>query len=231
MKKLIALFLMLMMAMSLAMPGLAEDNIVIVATTYPLYDLAKVIGGEHVTVKYAPDNAQEEAASAQILLCVGGEDDAWVDALEGVTVVKAMDTVLESIEGDNEALTIPINVVLCADQLSTVLQEMDSENADLYNSNNQAFMDDMFAFDREIRDAARNKNGLQIKGADGSMAYFAAEYGLENAPDAEDATVLCTYSFPAEEDLEVSYMDLMRRNLEVLIQAQPAPVEEAETAE
>lgn len=218
MKKLIALLLMLtLMAVT---PALAEEKPVVVATTYQLYDVARIVGGEFVEVKYAPENAQEVVKEGEILFCLGGEDDAWTESLEGVTVVRVLDkmhNLFEPIEGDNEIMAVPINCLWAAMELQDVLSEVDAANKDAYTANTDAFTIEVFAFDKEIRESISNAAEVKIKGSDGSMAYFAAEYGLQYAPDAEDAIALNTYSNPSEEDLEVPYLELMRRNLDALI--------------
>lgn len=203
MKRMILLALALLLAVS---PALAEGEISVLATTYPLYDMAKNIGGEDVTVTYDPE-AAGDAQGADIVVCAGNEAEEW----NVENVVKASDDALAFIEGDYEVSTIPINMAMVATTLDRVLGEMNPEHQTAYNDNFSAYADAMFALDAEIREAVAE--GATVTGADGSMAYFAQEYG---ATEAEGGVELHTYTHPEEADQETPYIDLMRRNLEAL---------------
>lgn len=214
MKKVLSLMLL---AALLVMPVLAEAEISIAATSYPLYDMAKIVGGDAVEVTYVPDAQIPEGT--QIVLCMANEVTDAGDA----TVISAVNKAYVSVEGDTSCLTAPINNAMVARALTEVLQSMDADNMDNFANSLSAYTNDIIALDAEIRtlvdEKKNNGEALKVTCADsGSLACFAKEYGVEYAQDAPDAIELSSYEHPADEDLEVPYIDLMRRNLEALAQ-------------
>ena len=124
--------------------------------------------------------------------------------------------VVDLLEGDGDFLTIPVNNMICASYLADILGEMDAEHNDLYQQNVAAYVEAMSALDLRMREVAAQLEDAKIFCEDGSMAYFAREYGLELSDGEEEAVVLHTYIRPAEEDEEVPYLQLMERNLAAL---------------
>lgn len=200
--------------------AMAEEDaaLVISATTYPLYEMAQAIGGSHVQVIYAPENPEEAASQSQLLLCMGGAEDAWADALEGITVLRVTDGMeLAQAEGvaDVDVLTAPVNHMIFATTLVETLLTLDADNAADYQANGLAYTEQMIQLDNQYRAAVSNVK--KVACADGSMHYFAQEYGLEyvSTEDAE-AVVLYTFNQPTEEEQAEGYMALMQRNLAAL---------------
>ena len=111
-------------------------------------------------------------------------------------------------------MVIPVNCMLAATYLADALNELDSENNSVYQENLIAYISELSAVDFSIRDALTGD--IVVDCADGSMAYFAREYGVKYEPGAEGAIVLSTYNFPAEDDLEVPYAELLGRNIAAL---------------
>ena len=193
--------------------AMAEGERVVVATTYPLYDMARIVCGDLADVQYAPEDAEKAAEKADVVFCIGGESDAWADALADVKVVKAVNG-LELIEGNTDVLTIPVNCMISASYFADAMGELDPDNNQAYQDNASSFIETMIALDSHIRDAVNAD--MKVKGADGSMAYFAREYGVTEAQDSEDAIELYTYSYPAEDLLDTPYAELMHSNLHLL---------------
>lgn len=198
--------------------GMAEESeaqLRLVATAYPLYDMAKSISGEYVEVLYMPEATAEDAKNADILFCMSQEQDSWAAEVEGARLLFAADG-LDLLEDDGDFLTIPVNNMICASYLADILGEMDAEHNDLYQQNVAVYVEAMSALDLRMREAAAQLEDAKIFCEDGSMAYFAREYGLELSDGEEEAVVLHTYIWPAEEDEEVPYLQLMERNLAAL---------------
>lgn len=204
----------LLLALMFIISGVAaaEEQYVVVATTYPLYDMARTVCGDLVDVQYVPEGAEAATATADVVLCMGAENDAWTDALTDARVVKAING-LDLIEGNMDVLTIPVNCMICASYFADAMGELDSENNQVYQSNLSGYVEAMGAMDTHIREIV--SEGMKIRCADGSMAYFAREYGLSEAQDEETAE-LSTYNYPEEELLETSYAELMHANLHIL---------------
>lgn len=193
----------------------SEAQLCLVATAYPLYDMAKSISGEYAEVLYMPEATAEDAQSADILFCMSPEQDSWAAEAEGARLLFAADG-LDLLEDDGDFLTIPVNNMICASYLADILGEMDAEHNDLYQQNVAAYVEAMSALDLRMREVAAQLEDAKIFCEDGSMAYFAREYGLELSDGEEEAVVLHTYIRPAEEDEEVPYLQLMERNLAAL---------------
>ncbi len=193
----------------------SEAQLRLVATAYPLYDMAKSISGEYAEVLYMPEATAEDAQSADILFCMSPEQDSWAAEVEGARLLFAADG-LDLLEDDGDFLTIPVNNMICASYLADILGEMDAEHNDLYQQNVAVYVEAMSALDLRMREAAAQLEDAKIFCEDGSMAYFAREYGLELSDGEEEAVVLHTYIWPAEEDEEVPYLQLMERNLAAL---------------
>lgn len=215
MRKLCIILLCLVLCMGYysALAEVHPAHLTVAATTYPLYDIAYQLGGGHLNVVYMPDADAETIGDADILLCMGGEKDAWTTELENVTVVRAMDGI-ELIENDEDILTIPVNVMIVAAYFSDALVIADNAHVGLYGEKLGNYIDALGALDMSFREVV--KEGTKVFCEDGSMAYFAKEYGVEIVDEAEDAVVLSTYNYPAETDLTTSYVELMQRNLEML---------------
>ena len=166
-------------------PAMAETTYTVAATTYPLYDVAKNVCGDLAEVLYVPEEADVDA---DVVLYIGTDADAWVENLEDVRLVKATDGV-ELIEGDTDVMTIPVNCMLCALNFAEALNDVDADNSATYQENASAYVDLMSELDMHIRDAVQE--GMTISCNDGSMAYFAKEYGVTVA---DDGAVLSTYN-------------------------------------
>ncbi len=205
------LIIAVLLTMLCAFGAAAEEGLTVVATTYPLYDMAKTVCAELADVRYAPEDTQSQAAEADVVLCVGTE--AWADELEGAKVVKAIDGI-ELIEGDNDVLTIPVNCMICASYFADAMVAVDAQNNPTYQENLAGYVESMGDMDRHIR--AEAKEGMKVSCADGSMAYFAREYGVTYEQGAADAAELQTFNYPDAEHAETPYVELMHANLHAL---------------
>lgn len=209
MKKWIAL---LCAALLLGLAGtgaLAHEAISVGATSYPLYDLARVIGGALVepVALYAQADAQ---ADCTLILCIGGEDEPQGEA--SARVVRVADWVADA---DAGVMAVPVTVMIAAGEIADALGALMPAHAQDFRAQAQVYVEEMIALDQAFRQAV--KQGMSIACADeGSLEAFAAEYGVPYAPGDENALALYTYNAPEEEDADVPYAQLMQRNIEVL---------------
>lgn len=217
-RKLVTALLCLVMLAGLVFgSAVAEEHpahLTVIATTYPLYDMAFQIGGGHLNVVYQPDATVESIEGADILLCMGGEKDSWAADLEDVMVVRAMDGI-ELIEGEENVLTIPVNNMIVASYFTDALCIADESHSDMYVNNLGMYTEALIALDLKFRDVI--EEGTMVFCEDGSMAYFAKEYGVEAVDNTDGAVIMNTYEHPADEELTVPYIELMEQNLEALI--------------
>lgn len=210
MKRLISALVALILCMS--MVCVAEEKATIVATTFPLYDIAKNVGGDLVNVVYVPDY-QENSIECDVIYVLSEESAPWAKELKNVRVEVALKGI-ELIEGDNYAFTAPINVMIASSYLMDALCEIDPAHTDVYLLNYIAYFEQINEIDAKFREADIEDKSITCN--DGSMAYFAKEYGIQ-IQDGEEACVLSTYNFPSEEDVLLSYAELMLKNLEALL--------------
>lgn len=200
---------MLALLLLLGCTAFAEAQRTIVATTYPLYDIAQSVCGDLAQVIYAPQAAEKEAAGADVLLCMGTDADAWADSLKDVRVVKALEGV-DVIEGNADALTIPVNCMISASYFADAMNEIDPEHNNAYQDRLTAYVESMIALDDHIRSVVQPN--AEISCPDGSMAYFAREYGLTET-DSADAIALYTYNYPEDDLIDMPYAELLHANL------------------
>lgn len=226
MKRFISALLSIMLVIGVcALPAAAEQTtsaLKILATTYPLYDMAKNVMGDMAEVVYSAEYVED----CNVVLCTGGVNDAWADELEGVTVVKAIDSAeLMDLSGnpvtedtapeniDTDVIVVPINLVMCSFAFIDALSVLDGTNATTYYLNQTLYIEQLILLDNRIREVA---NAQLITGGDGSMAYFALEFGLTCAQEGEEAIVLYTFNQPEGEDAELTYIELFERNIAAL---------------
>lgn len=175
------------------------DQVTVSAETYPLYSLAKLVAGDAAEVTLG---AAEDAA---IVFCVGSREAAENQAI--VSVTELLDVQGE----DTDALTIPVNCMIMASYLADALSAVNPDSTVAYQANLGALVTELSELDLALRAAVTADTAISC--ADGSMAFFAAEYGCALA---DDGVVLSTYNNPSEELMEFSYVELMAKNLEAL---------------
>ena len=187
----------------------------IVATVFAAYDFARRICGDAADVSLLlPPGAESHSyeppardiikiSGCDLLICVGGESEAWVDSvldsLDGqITVLRMMDCVQtvveETVEGmengeehepeeaeyDEHVWTSPKNAILIAQAIQEALSAADPDNSALYFSNRLYFVEELDALDRDFAEffAGVDKK-LMIFGDRFPLRYFVEEYGIE----------------------------------------------------
>lgn len=182
--------------------GLAEGEVkpTIVATTFPLYSLAQRIAGDQAEVIFS-----EDAAEGDILFSLTASEN-WGEKAKVIAADK-----IELIENDLDVLTVPVNCMVMASYLADALAAQDLAHNDAYQANLLELVTDLSNLDQQIREAA--VPGTVISCNDGSMAYFAAEYGLTIGPDG---ILLSTFNHPSDEEAGLGYVELMKINAEKL---------------
>lgn len=193
-----------------------ESRPVLIATTFPLYDIARSIAGEELSVVYMPENAVEKAADADILFIPGGSGDEWALAMENKLVIQALNGVI-SIDGDEYAFTIPVNLMIAASYFTDALSEMDRENAEIYQTHFLEYAETMSGIDLIYRNAVSQDTVIRCE--DGSMAYFVMEYGVKLSDGAENAVELSTFQMVEADRLALTLGDMMLENAAKLVES------------
>ncbi|MGN0754139.1 MAG: metal ABC transporter substrate-binding protein [Aristaeellaceae bacterium] len=213
MKKLISNMLLgILLFVLLGTAAMADTGrMTVVAASYPLYDIARHILGDTAVVRYIPE--PDAQISADVVLCTENQMEEWVNAVPDALLFDAVKGI-EILEGDYDAFTIPVNCMICASFLADTMGVINPEQNELYQQNLMHYIAEMGELD--LRLIAATANHPRITCDDGSMAYFAREYGVEYVREGENLPVLSAYTTPSEEDMQLTYCQLMLRNLEKL---------------
>ena len=184
----------------------ADEPLSVVATDFPCYDLARQVLGDDAGLTllirpgmdahtYEPTPADAKAVyEADVLICIGGTSDAWVeDMLTGapdVAAVRLMDSVQpleeahaeyghEDISYDEHIWTSPVNMRAMLASVAEALCAADPENAETYRANAEAYDAELARLDQTFRDLVSGAARTELVFADRfPFLYFAREYGL-----------------------------------------------------
>ncbi len=197
-------------------------GISIVSTIFPSYDFARQItAGTNAQVTMLLQPGEEvhsfdptsqdiiRIQDADLVLCVGGENDAWLeDVLSGldkqVRTFRMMDYVTlyeeELVAGmqtdhehsqeeegeahehewDEHVWTAPVNAISIVKALTSELIAVDPDNADAYRSNFDAYVTELEALDQSFWDVVNAASRHTVVFADRFPArYFVEEFGLD----------------------------------------------------
>ena len=176
------------------------------ATDFPCYDLARQVLGtnEGLTLMirpgmdahaYEPTPADVKAVyEADVLICIGGVSDGWVDDIlsgaEGVTCVRLMESVepiaaqhehegAEDISYDEHIWTSPVNMRAMLESVTEALCLAVPESERVFRENAAAYDAQLAALDQAFRDVVAGAQRTELVFADRfPFLYFAQEYGL-----------------------------------------------------
>lgn len=185
----------------------------VITTNFPPYDFVRQISGGDITPTMLLSGGQDshsyeptaremvQLSEADILICTGGESDAWVDSLtesaESLTIIRMMDFVepVEAERGEEEhdeadhdhnhdeldehVWTSPKNAMLISSGIADALCEADPENAEKYRAGLEAYNAELTELDRELSEAAEKLDKPLIFGDRFPFRYMARDYGIE----------------------------------------------------
>jgi len=213
-QSLFSILLILVLALGLAACGPstqpADNNrLLVVASILPLADFAQQVGGDRVRVEalvppgasphtYELIPAQLQAVSrARVLVLNGVGLEYWAEEVisaadnPDLTVVTTADG-LEIIGGDEHesggnphVWLSPRNAIHQVEKISDALIQADPAGADTYRANADQYVGELQALDQEIREAVAGFSCRQFIAFHAAWAYFARDYGLEQAAVVE----------------------------------------------
>lgn len=190
-------------------PSESDGKTTVTASFYPLYFLAREIGGDKADVKditpsgaephdYEP-TAQDIARieKSRLLIINGGGMEAWADSIrqninpERTSIVVAgegLDTRKLAGEGktaaDSHVWLSPVLAGRMADKIAQGLSAADPANKDYYFANLSALRSKLDDLDQEYRKGLENCERKDIITSHAAFGYLAAEYGLNQVPIA-----------------------------------------------
>jgi len=180
-----------------------SDKLKIVVANFPLYDFAREIGGDFVsiTMLFASDHSYEPSPqdmiaiqNANIFIYIGGESDEWVKKILNTTLNSKLSTLYfleneesedhheEDHEEDNDEhiWTSPRNAIDMAKKIAEAFSEKDTLNKDFYMERNAKFTKNLEALDSMFTSIVENsKRKTIIFGDRFPFKHFAEDYGLE----------------------------------------------------
>lgn len=184
-----------------------EENLIIYATFYPMYYIAREIAQEKADiVQMIPSGVEPhtweptlktmaELKDSDIFIYNGAGMERWADKIiaslkeNNVRVIEASQG-LDLIKGegnhgddyDPHTWVSPINLKNQSVNVLKALIEIDEENKEYYNNNYENLMVKLDALDKDIRSSIETFNTKTIVTSHEAFGYFAKEYGLIQIP-------------------------------------------------
>jgi len=175
----------------------ATDKLSVAASIFPLADVAKQIGGEHVEVAtllppgatphgFEPQPRQvEQLADCRLLLAVGLGVDPWAErAAEaggaGITVLR-MGKAAGADAADPHLWLDPALMKTFAAAVADEMAKLDPPNAAHYRERGAAFADEVDKLDAEYREALGEVKGRAFVSFHPAFSHVAKRYGLTQA--------------------------------------------------
>jgi zinc/manganese transport system substrate-binding protein len=206
MQKIIRTLFVPVLAAVLSSTSFAADKIPVVASFSILGDLARVVGGDRVSVstlvgpnedahEFEPKPADAKSIVQSKLFVVNGLGfEHWAQKLaksanyKGATVVasngvKARTMATEDgkgVETDPHAWQNPENVVLYVRNIAAGLGKLDPEGAATYTARSEAYVKELQTLDSWAKEqfATLPKDKRKVITSHDAFGYFAAHYGL-----------------------------------------------------
>jgi zinc/manganese transport system substrate-binding protein len=178
--------------------ALAADRVNIVAAENFYGDLARQIGGDHVTVTSILANPDEDphlfetspstaraVADAAIVIYNGAGYDPWMEKLVSASPAGGRTAIVAAgltgrKEGDNPHLWYdPATLPALAGALEAELVKKDPANAGAYEANLAKFITSMEALGKEIAGVRASYGGVQVTATEPVFGYMAEALGLK----------------------------------------------------
>ncbi|TPM22664.1 cation ABC transporter substrate-binding protein [Mesorhizobium sp. B2-3-3] len=176
----------------------AEDKVNIVAAENFYGDLARQIGGSHVSVTSILANPNDDphlfetspstartVADAKIIIYNGADYDPWMDKLLSAstgtqrTTIVAADLIGKK-SGDNPHLWYnPVTLPAIAKELAADLSKLDPANAADYQANLAKFQSSLDAINKQINDVKAAYGGTAVTATEPVFGYMAEALGLK----------------------------------------------------
>ena len=185
--------------------GSPEPGLQVVASILPLADFARQVGGDRAQVEtlvpagasphtYDPTPAQlRSVAHAHVLVLNGVGLEFWADKVISSAGNPDLAVVMVSegmkiIEGDADepggnphTWLDPVHAMLQVEKIRDAFVEADPAGAGVYRSNAEKYLEALRALDKDIRAEVAGFASRQFIAFHAAWAYFAREYGLQEA--------------------------------------------------
>jgi zinc/manganese transport system substrate-binding protein len=200
MQRLFRLAVVVVASIAAILPARAQQRVNVVASFSILGDFAQNIGGDRITVTtlvgpnsdvhvYTPSPADAKKITDAALVIVNGLGlEGWLPRLVQSSGGKAR--IVEATNGitprqldshaDPHAWQAVSNAKIYVGNIRDALSAADPAGAALYRANAQAYLDNLDALDREVRDAMVKiaPERRKVISTHDAFGYFAAAYGI-----------------------------------------------------
>ncbi|MDQ4133373.1 MAG: metal ABC transporter substrate-binding protein [Actinomycetota bacterium] len=165
--------------------------VAVVASFYPLAEVARQVGGDHVRVTdLTPPGAEphdleltsdqvDALEDAEVLLYLGGGFQPAVEAVVERSRGQAVDLLSELPADDDPHVWLdPTQMARVVDLTETALREADPAGADVFAANANGYRDRVAALDAEYRAGLAQCQRRVLVTAHDAFAHLARRYGL-----------------------------------------------------
>jgi zinc/manganese transport system substrate-binding protein len=197
----VRLWLVALAMFAAAVPARAAERLNVVASFSILGDFVRNVGGDRVSVTtlvgpdsdahvYTPTPADaKKIADAKLIFVNGLGFEGWLPRLVQSAGSKAM--IVTASEGisplrlgsaaDPHAWQSVTNAKIYVVNISRALSAADPGSAEQFMKNTQAYIEQLDALDREVRDAVAKlpEDRRKVISTHSAFGYFAASYGIE----------------------------------------------------
>ncbi|MDI3269845.1 MAG: zinc ABC transporter substrate-binding protein [Bacillota bacterium] len=227
-------------------PSISNGKLQVVATIYPLYDMALQIGGDRVHVTqgvpfgaephdYQPSPQDiKRVADADVFLYVGAGFETWVDGARqqlkkgalAVDTSQGLELIPAGHGGwDPHVWLSPDNAKAMAKTIAQALTKQDPEGAATYEKNLDRLVASLDHLDQEFRQGLRNATTRDFVVAHQAFGYLARTYGLTQIPIAG----LSPEDEPSPRELAQIIATLRQLNVKYIGVEEMVPSKTAET--
>jgi zinc transport system substrate-binding protein len=175
-----------------------DGKLHVVTTFYPLYALAKQIGGDQVSVTCLVPTGVEPhewtpkmkdmttITAADMFIYNGAGFEGWVDdflstqQLDGLTVIQASKGVslIQNGTVDPHVWTSPKSAKMMAKNIYLGLVKLDAKHKSTYDKNWQVVQDELTKLQATYRNVIRQAKSREIVVSHDAFAYLARDFGL-----------------------------------------------------
>jgi zinc/manganese transport system substrate-binding protein len=193
--------LLLLVLLLIASPLHAAERLNVVASFSILADFVRNVGGDRVNLTtlvgadgdvhvYTPTPGDAKRVAAARLVIVNGLGlEGWLPRLvqsagaraQVVTASAGIAPLKLGADADPHAWQSVANAKLYVTNIGTALIAADGDDADYFRSRTKAYLEQLEALDREVREAVAKipPERRKVISTHGAFGYFAAEYGVQ----------------------------------------------------
>ncbi len=197
MKRLFAISIAFLLIFSMVLSGCSLKNddgkLTITATIFPQYDFLRQITQNvdvNLNMLISPgmevhgfETTLKDISMIQesdIFVYVGSEDDLWVNEIDAPDTRMVPLSGIVEFTNDDHPWTSPRNAIIIVEALCYILCEQDPDNAETYQKNTTAYVNELKILDKEIEETVRNgKTNMLVFAERFPFKYLAKDYGLQ----------------------------------------------------